>query len=153
MLIRQFKNEDIVQINKIVLTMYPKWFTKEALRNIIIDTQINNCFIAEKDNEVVGFITYYSHNGKALINWLAVDFNYQRQGVGENLIKSVIDEIKKFMVTTLLVETIVEQDPPDGSYDETIKFYYKQGFRLKEKYSQETSDGFTFSKGILELDI
>ncbi|MBP9758849.1 GNAT family N-acetyltransferase [Candidatus Dojkabacteria bacterium] len=150
MQIRRFKTEDLSQINDIVLAMNPKWFTDKALKNIPIDSQVNNCLVAEQDNQILGFITYCSQNGEALINWLAVDLNHHREGIGEALITSVINNVKKYNISVLTVETIVEQEPPDGSYDETIKFYYNQGFKLRKEYDPEESDGFVFSKGVLE---
>ena len=86
MLIRPFEKFDLSQINNIAQLLHPKWFDNNAIRNISIDSQINNCFVAEQDNKIVGFITFSAQNGEAWINWLGVSINYHRQGIGGKLL-------------------------------------------------------------------
>lgn len=153
MLIRRFKKSDLNQINNITQLLHPKWFDNNAIRNIPIDSQINNCFVAEQDNKIVGFITFSAKDGEVRINWLGVLLNYHRQGTGSKLLQAMINFIKKLGVKMVIVETVVEQNPQDGSYDETLKFYYKQDFKIRKKYHQEQFNEFTYSKGLLEKGI
>jgi len=152
-LIRPFEKFDLSQINNIAQLLHPKWFDNNAIRNISIDSQINNCFVAEQDNKIVGFITFSAQNGEAWINWLGVSINYHRQGIGGKLLSAMIDFIKKPGVKIVIVETVVEQNPLDGSYDKTLKFYYQQGFKIRKKYHQKRFNEFTYSKGLLEKAI
>lgn len=153
MIVREFVDPDIESIDKIAKSLHPKWFTADALQNISIDAQIDKCYVAESDNDIVGFIIFSSLDGEARINWLGVNPEFHGKGTGSMLLESVITFVKKIGSKKIIVETVIEQEPKDGSYDETMKFYMKQGFTIRKKYPIEHYEGFTFSKGILEKNI
>lgn len=151
--VRRFKEIDLVQIKAISLELHPKWFDRNALVNIPIDLQLNNCLVAETDHKIVGFITFSSQNGEININWLGISPSEHRKGIGSKLLEEAEAHGKRFGASKIIVETVVEQNPPDGSYDETIKFYYSQDFKIRNKQPQEKASGFTYSKGILDKTI
>lgn len=150
MLIRKFKRSDLSQIKNVSELLHPKWFDNNALRHIPIDSQVNNCFVAEVENKILGFITFSSQDGEARINWFGVNPDEHRKRIGSKLLAKVETFVKKIGINKIIVETVVEQNPSDGSYDKTIKFYDKNGFKIRKKYSQEKFNEFTYSKGILE---
>jgi len=150
MLIRKFKKSDLNHIKNISKLLYPKWFDNNALKHIPIDSQVNNCFVAEVANKILGFITFSSQDGEARINWFGISPNEHRKGIGSKLLEKVETFVKKIGINKIIVETVVEQNPSDGSYDKTIKFYYNNGFRIRKKYPQERFKEFTYSKGIIE---
>ncbi len=87
--------------------------------------------------EVVGYVCY----GKAPLTagaydlyWIAVEPEYQREGVGRILLDYVVGEIKKLSARMLLAETSSR-----AVYEKTRRFYIKNGFseeaRVKDFYS------------------
>ncbi|MBI4004664.1 GNAT family N-acetyltransferase [Candidatus Roizmanbacteria bacterium] len=153
MVIRELLSSDIESINKIAKSLHPKWFTSDALKNISIDVQIDKCYVAESNNNIVGFIIFSSQDGEVRINWLGVNPDFHREGTGSKLLERVINFVKEIGSKKIIVETVVEQIPKDGSYDETMKFYMKQGFMIFKKYPEEHFKEFTFTKGLLEKQI
>ena len=142
MVIRPYRADDLAPLEQIVHKLHPKWFDANALINIPIDIQLGNSFVAEDSNEVKGFIVISSLEGVVWINWLAVDPQYHGKSIGTELLKHVEEKLKQLGVHELRVDTVVEQSPPDGTYDKTIQFYLKHGFRLIEKKEQKKYKDF-----------
>lgn len=153
MFIRRFKITDLESIKKIAISLHPKWFDKNALINIPIDTLINKTLIAVNENKLVGFAVFSSQEGETKINWLGINPKFHRKGIGKQLLEKIIKHVEKIGTKRIIVETVVEQNPKDLSYDETLKFYLAQGFKLRKKYPKEHFQNYTFSKGILEKNI
>ncbi|MBI3600449.1 MAG: GNAT family N-acetyltransferase [Nitrospinae bacterium] len=135
---------------------------REAIRSILLRTEVFNqdeidCAMelidiylnnpSQKDyllasaingnNEVVGYVCY----GKAPLThgaydlyWIAVEPEYQREGVGRILLNYVESEITKLSARMLLAETSSR-----AVYEKTRRFYIKNGFseeaRVKDFYS------------------
>ena len=136
---------------------------REAIKTILIDTQIFNqeeidCALElidiylnnpsqkdyliataiNKDNEIVGYVCYGKApltNGAYDLYWIAVKSDYQRHGIGKNLLKYVEDEIVKFSGRILLAETSSR-----AVYEKTRQFYINNSFseeaRIKDFYSK-----------------
>jgi len=149
-IIRPFHPPDKESIRTLVGTLHPKWFDAHALQNIPIDVEKYQTWVADEHGHLVGFVTLaQAEDGKWHIKWMAVSLHRQGNGIGKTLLNEAITHAKNAGVNELFVETVVEQDPPDGSYDRTIYFYKKHGFELHTRYHQETFHNFTFSKGLL----
>jgi len=153
MIIRPFVTSDIGQINIITHSLHPKWFDKKALVNIPKDIQTAKTYVAEINNEVLGFISYYAQDGVARISWMGVKPDKHRLGIGRKLVETIEKELKEIGVTSLTVETVVKQEPFDGSYDLTMKFYRALGFSINKKYKKEQFEQFTFYMGMLKKKI
>lgn len=153
MIIRPFITNDIDQINIIAHLLHPKWFDKKALENIPKDIQTAKTCIAELNNEILGFISYYSQDGIARISWMGVRPDKHRLGIGRKLVETIEKELKGIGVNALTVETVVMQDPPDSSYDLTMKFYRALGFYIEKKYKKGQFEQFTFYMGMLKKKI
>ena len=66
------------------------WFREDSIKKLIpLDVKLQRGFIATEKGEVLGFITYTSHNGGPIIGWIGVDPNYHRKGIGKKLIEKV----------------------------------------------------------------
>lgn len=88
--------------------------------------------------EVVGYVCYGKApltNGTYDLYWIAVKSDYQKQGIGKNLLKYVEDEIVKFSGRILLAETSSR-----AVYEKTRQFYINNSFseeaRIKDFYSK-----------------
>ena len=91
-----------------------------------------------KGERVVGYVCYGKTpltNGAYDLYWIAVKSDYQRHGIGKNLLKYVEDEIVKFSGRILLAETSSR-----AVYEKTRQFYINNSFseeaRIKDFYSK-----------------
>ena len=112
----------------------------------LIDIYLNNP--SQKDysiasaingnNEIVGYVcygktplTYGAYN----LYWIAVEPEYQREGVGRILLNYVESEITKLLARMLLAETSSR-----AVYEKTRQFYINNSFseeaRIKDFYSK-----------------
>ena len=151
--IREHKKSDIPQIKEISDSLHPKWFTKEALDNILLDIQLNKTFILQSDGVTSGFISLYSQDGIAHVSWLGILLSEQNKGLGTKLLKFAEDYLKNIGIEVLKVKTVVEQIPPDQTYDLTIKFYSKNGYKIEKKFPEKTYEGFKFKIGIFSKNL
>lgn len=114
----------------------PQYFTNKALTAMNNDLKNNELVIAEISNEVVGFISYLKKNqNTAELSWLAVAPNHQRKGIGSELVKYIITELKSGGFNALEVKTLakVANYPP---YHGTRRFYEAVGFMHRETIDQ-----------------
>ncbi|WP_237698674.1 GNAT family N-acetyltransferase [Pyrococcus yayanosii] len=103
-----------------------EWFNEAGLRAIEEDLKSEITFIA-LDKEVLGFITVKSLNEKVLeILWMAVRREHRGKGIGSKLLNFVEEWAKEHRFEVLLVKT--SGDLSYKPYDETRKFYEKNGF-------------------------
>jgi ribosomal protein S18 acetylase RimI-like enzyme len=147
--IREYQSGDDHAINQIIAGLHPKWFDAAALQHIPFDLHFQKTWVAVEEGIVVGFISMYSQDGKPVIGWLGIDVTQHRKGIGKSLLDQVENEVVKFGGSSLRVETVVEQDPLDGSYDLTVKFYEACGFIVESQSEQKTSGEFTYRMGIM----
>ena len=111
---------------------------------------MGKCFIAENDDKILGFISIYSQDAKAQISWIAVAQEFHNEGIGTALLNETEKVLKNLGVKTLRVKTVVKQNPPDGSYDLTMRFYKSRGFKIDKKYPQKKHKHYTYNMGILK---
>jgi ribosomal-protein-alanine N-acetyltransferase len=80
-------------------------------------------FVAVHEGKVVGYVMGYTQDGKAWIDDIAVDINYQKKGIGKKLLKKELTCLKEKGAKIVIVEVHHEQST-------AIPFYYKYGFRI-----------------------
>ncbi len=115
-----------------IASILTDWFDKDAItRAIPADLHFHKILIAEINDEIVGFVTYTSHEGNVFIGWLGVDQKLHRNGIGTKLIEALEKELAKIGITKYEVETLSEtiDHPP---YVPTRAFYEKMGFEKGE---------------------
>lgn len=147
--IKVFKTKFLKDIKRLVQMLHPKWFDKEALTNIPKDIRLQTSLIACQEEKAIGFISFYAQDGRGKLGWVGVDPAYHRQGIGKALLQATEKDLKKSGIKNLEVKTVVEQDPKDGSYDETMKFYRHCGFKIKHKNRLKKEKGYTYRMGVL----
>jgi len=148
-MIRPFKITNLPRIKEIVLSLHPLWFDEKALQNIPTDAQLGKTFIAEEADNVQGFLILSSLEGQVWINWMGVDRQNHGHSIGTQLLAHAEEFLQTLGIQELRVNTVVEQTPLDGSYDRTVHFYQKNGYRIVEKKEIQTFEEFTFRRGIL----
>ncbi len=98
--------------------------------------EIGEVLVARKGDRVIGMIQILRENADAEIVSLAVDPDYQRQGIGTALIQEAANNCRRNSVRRLIVCT--------GSWEaDNIAFYERRGFRL----FNVARDFFTREKG------
>jgi ribosomal protein S18 acetylase RimI-like enzyme len=147
--IRAYQDGDLGDINRIIAGLHPKWFDDGALNHIPFDIHFQKTLIAVDEDRVVGFISIYSEDGNPFIGWLGVDVANHRRGIGTFLVEQAIHEVVQLGGSSLRVETVVEQDPPDGSYDLTRKFYDARGFVVESQSEIKTYGAFFYRMGVM----
>lgn len=96
--IREAQKTDIEELENLFFIVCKKTFTKEVLEKFKIEdfqSSIENekIFIAEKDNTIVGFISFFSGTYSFIHN-LFIHPNWQNKGVGKQLLKKVMQELQ-----------------------------------------------------------
>ncbi len=125
-MIRQLIPSDRPAVQKIA-ELLPEWFTEEGREMIERDGKYQFGFVAEKDSNIVGFLTYFVNQGISHIGWMGILPSNQRQGMGTAMFKELVDEMKRGNVSIIEVSTLGDSvDYPP--YDRTRNFYYKMGF-------------------------
>lgn len=147
--VREFRLSDLGGIKKIVQELHPKWFDDGAVVNIPIDVRFQKTYVADNEGAVVGFICLRSQDGKPYIGWAGVSPGSHGQGIGKNLVGRAEDEVIKAGADTLRVKTVVEQNPNDESYNNTVKFYEACGFKIESKSDIKKTGGFVYRMGVM----
>jgi len=124
---------------KIVMKL-KDWFSKEGIKNMKIDFNLNNLIVAKETGKVIGFLCYTSNSGKILLLWMGVKKEDQGKGVGQTLLKWLEKEGKKLGLYSIEVETLSDKDDYEP-YQKTRSFYYKNGFE-KILYKKHRVDGW-----------
>lgn len=153
MIIRLFEIKDLSQIKSLISSLHPKWFDHNALNHIPIDIQLGTTYIAEENAKVRGFIAIASLEGVVWINWMGVDPQYHGHKIGTQLLLFVEKKLKDLGAKDVRVDTVIEQSPADGTYDKTVQFYLKNGFKVIKKHQIQTFKEFTYRRGILLKEI
>lgn len=131
--VREFRPSDLDSIKDIIQELFPEWFTEQALENIPRDIQLAKCYVAERDERVIGFVSVHSHDGNPMISWLGVDKTLRGAGIGKLLLEKVEKELKKLCYKDLRVQTVCECTPRYEPYAETLRFYVSRGFDVIKK--------------------
>jgi len=125
--IRKANKRDVCTSIEIAKTL-KEWFTKEGVKNMKADFELNNLLVAVEKNRVLGFLCYSSHEGLIKGLWMGVRKEEQGKGVGTTLFKWLIKQSKKKGFRGIELKTLTDKDnyPP---YVKTRDFYYKLGFK------------------------
>jgi GNAT superfamily N-acetyltransferase len=154
--IRTFEKKDYKKILSIVEKLKvvddkTGWFDEDARKRAIpTDIKIQSGFVAEEDEKVLGFITYFSEYGRPKIGWIGVDPDLHRKGIGTALSKALEDKLKKFGAKELSVETPAKEEVVGTSYEGTYKFYEKMGFIVDKTELRKDFKGREFKMAVLK---
>lgn len=149
-IVRRFKIFDLPSIKHIIKSLHPEWFTEEALENIPRDILFARCYVAERNNKILGFISVHSHDGKPMLGWLGIEKKLRGKGIGRLLLEQVERDLIKFGYKDLRVETVGECVPKYEPYTETLSFYLSHGFRLEKKGRLRNDMGYKWRYSTLK---
>lgn len=131
--IRLIKEDEYTEIEKILRSL-SEWFgIEEAIVSYLQEIRTMLNYIAEIDNQIIGFMTVNIHNKySAEIHLTAIYKDYHNKGIGSKLLDYCENILKNKRIEYLQVKTLSDSHP-DKNYDKTIKFYLSKGFRPLEE--------------------
>jgi len=153
MTIRDFKISDLDSIKRIIRGLHPEWFTEEALKNIPRDIRFSRCFVAEKSEQVIGFVSVHSYDGKPMIGWLGIEKKMRGKNIGKLLLEKLERELRNLGYKDLRVETVGECQPVYKPYAETLKFYKSMGFEVEKRGRLRKDLGYQWRLSTLKKKI
>jgi ribosomal-protein-alanine N-acetyltransferase len=136
-MIREYTPDDIIFIEQIGQAL-------DANYKFKINPFIR-CFIYEDNKEIAGFVVFSIMYEKAEIVDIAVKNEYIRQGIGTELLTSVINECIKNSCESITLEV------RSSNYN-AISFYKKHGFReisVRKSYYQDGEDALIMIKLVI----
>lgn len=108
----------------------------------LLGSDPNGFLVAERDGRVVGYAIGQIRMGTGLVVSLAVDPHHRGGGLGENLLRGVLEYFRRNHVKTVELQVNVH-----NSF--AIKVYEKLGFRIKRTlrgYYSSGKDAYLMNK-------
>ncbi|MDE5587047.1 MAG: ribosomal protein S18-alanine N-acetyltransferase [Bacilli bacterium] len=134
-------NSKILEIEK----SFPQFLLKNQIQKDFIDNPFTQYYIYLKENKIVGFINYDILYERAELIYIAVLEEYQKEGIGSQLLEYMIGECENQQLENITLEVSVENQ-------KAIRLYQKFGFKkvaTRKKYYQGI-DGILMEKELIE---
>lgn len=135
MLIRNYKNEDVNEINKLGRLLHKKYcFSIDGF---------SNCIVIEESKEIIGFIIYSIIYERSEIIDIIIDPTKRGQGYGSKLLNQAINVINENNCENITLEV-------NSLNNAAINLYKKFGFNVvavRKKYYNE-NDGYLMKKDL-----
>jgi len=139
-MVREALNQDFNRINEIGLLIKENFSTAYNIEENIKNDYVH-IYVYEEDNKVLGFIQIEDHFEITDIINIAVDKDYQGQGIGKKLIQYVIDN-------TTAEKLMLEVKDINMS---AIKLYTRMGFNqihVRTSYYEDGSNALIMERSI-----
>ena len=124
--LRKMKEEDVDRIVEIERLSFTTPWSKYAFLSEIYNQPISCPFVIEdsRKNKIIGYVIYWIIGDEAHINNIALHPEFRGQGIGEYVLRKIIELIKKAGAKFISLEVRPSNIP-------ARKLYQKLGFRLK----------------------
>jgi ribosomal protein S18 acetylase RimI-like enzyme len=153
----KFEKLNLLDLNEILFieNIYTKSFPIEERRPIDKMFKLYEDYedkfkilLCIKNNERIGFITYWHLNNFTFIEHFAISPDYRRSGYGTKIMQLFIEKVS--------LPIILEVEPPSSHWDERrIIFYERLGFKLWDtiEYKQPSyhQDGKSYPMKLMSL--
>ena len=123
--VRKMKSKDLDIVSELAMLANP-FAEKEKYREHLkeeFDSNSELAFVAVKGGRVVGYVMGDVHNSHSVLEDVAVDVEYQNQGIGTLLIEAELEALKNSKAKIIVAEVHYK-------CASSIPFYYKHGFRI-----------------------
>jgi len=123
--IRKMRENDLTTVSELAMLANPHAI-KEKYSKLILDELKKNpdlSFVAEDNGKVVGYVLADIHNNSAVLEDIAVATEYQRRGIGEQLLNKELEVLKEKGVKIVFAEVHYK-------CASAIPFYYEYNFRI-----------------------
>lgn len=145
--LRPLTPRDADACDAIVASLPYHFGQEEGRRECAAAVRTQRGLVAERDGEVVGFVTVEPRfEAAAEITWMAVHAERRRGGVGRALMDRLAADLEAERRRLLLVLTVSPNDPPDeidDGYQATRAFYAASGFALARDFGGYWGGGDT----------
>ena len=138
MQIRNFEKGDLDKIIEIAKELQ-QWFNQTGIEHMSIDLKYQSGFVALRNSEIVGFVSFYVSEGQGQLAWIGVKPDLHQQGVGRLLVDHLVKMLKENGVSKLNVNTLgdsVDYEP----YNKTRRFYRSLGFKTSQTIQQDNPE-------------
>ncbi len=120
-----------------ILRSLPEWFgIEEAIVHYLQEIENLPTFIAEKNDEILGFLSLKMHTDFAAeIYVMGIRPEAHHQGIGRKLLQGAENNMREQGIEFLQVKTL-SPARPDPNYSKTRLFYEALGFRPLEEFKE-----------------
>ena len=135
MVIRKANREDSEGIYRLEIDTFSIPWSKEAIIKEFENT-FANYFIAEEDNQIIGYIGVWKVLEEGQITNIAVHKDYRRRGIGKELIKTLMNFGREEKIEVFLLEV-------RKSNEAAKKLYEQMGFThlgIRKNYYQKPTE-------------
>lgn len=132
--------KDIVKrIKEIAELLTVKWFTNNVPEDTERDLMFQDVVCLSVNGLIVSFIMFTCLDGTINISIMGTHPDYRGKGLGTVIINYFFKYVKSLGFEYIKVFTV----PPDVkiSYNETINFYEKNGFKVEKRYTELWENG------------
>ena len=145
-LIKEYKKSDKKRVLDLLKFNTPKYFSVDEEKDLIyyLDNQIEQYFVIENESKLIGCggINYEDFNTIGIISWDIIHPDFQKKGVGSQLLKHRI-EILKSVKELKAIKVRTSQLTND--------YYAKLGFELIVIKKNYWAKGFDLYEMLLKL--
>ena len=131
-----------------LLMMEEKCFISPWDKGMILyelnENPVSNLFVAELNNQIVGFYDYWVTFDSATISQIAVLPEYRRKGIGEMMLKEIVDDCYAKRVLTITLEVRQNNVAAQNLYK---KLGFKEILVKKAYYSNGDDAVYMIRKG------
>lgn len=135
MLIREYKKEDIKELNKLGLLLHENYeFTLD---------KFSYCNVIQLENEIIGFVIYSVIYERAEIVDIVINPSHRKKSYASLLLNNVINTLKQEGIENITLEV-------SETNNKAIGLYKKLGFKVvakRKKYYNE-NDGYLMKKDL-----
>jgi ribosomal protein S18 acetylase RimI-like enzyme len=144
--IELYRRPDSTIINQIVTIAFlltEQWFTPNVPKDIEKDLMFHDALCLIDKGKILSFIVFTSLDGAIYISLMGTHPEFRNTGLGSMLINHLFKYVKSIGFKHIVVFTV----PPEikSSYQSTVKFYKKHGFKVKKIYHE------LWERGAIEL--
>ncbi|GFN33978.1 GNAT family N-acetyltransferase [Paenibacillus xylaniclasticus] len=126
-------------IKNIITELTDEWFSDDVIDDIGLDLRFHDSLCLLQDGHVVSFINYTSFDGSLRISLMATKKGLRGKGYGSSLLTHLFNTTIEYGIGRIDLLTV----PPhtNALYNETVGFYIKHGFKVKQEYPEYWENG------------
>jgi ribosomal-protein-alanine N-acetyltransferase len=129
---------DLDDVMAIEQRVFSEPWTKEMFYSEFFDNRLSFSFVAKEGEEVLGYLFAWEVSGEFHLMNIAVDPQWQRQGIGEALMQKMCDTGKARSIGQILLEVRVSNLSAISLYK---KLKFSKVGRRKNYYHSPKEDG------------
>ncbi|WP_461490641.1 GNAT family N-acetyltransferase [Pontibacter sp. HJ8] len=145
-MIRPYSPDDQEQLIEILRRNTPEYFavSEEEDFNAYLEQHVEQYFVVEEGERIIGAggINYFDDYTLARISWDLIHPDFQGKGIGKELMRYRMDEIRKKNTVRVVVVRTTQL---------VYRFYQKMGFVLERTEKDFWAKGFDLYQMKLEL--